>query len=57
MDFHQIKKNKGLIAIFLLALLIRTLFVFSMPIKLWDETIYLNLGYDLSKNPLDYSFY
>ena len=56
MDFQQIKRNKWLIAIFLIALLIRIFFVFSMPIKLWDETVYLNLGYDLSKNPFDYSF-
>jgi len=57
MDFQQIiKKNRWLIAIFGIALLIRILFVFSMPIKLWDETIYLNLGADLSNNPLDYSF-
>lgn len=57
MDFHQIiKKNKWLIAVFVIALLVRVVFVFSMPIKLWDETVYLNLGYDLSKNPLDYSF-
>ncbi|MBT3690631.1 phospholipid carrier-dependent glycosyltransferase [Candidatus Woesearchaeota archaeon] len=27
-----------------------------MPVKLWDETIYLNLGADLSNNLLDYSF-
>ena len=57
MDIQRIiKKNKWLIAIFIVALLIRIIFIFSMPIKLWDETIYLNLGYDLSKNPLDYSF-
>lgn len=57
MDFQQlIKKNKWLIAIFLFALIVRVAFVFSMPVKLWDETIYLNLGYDLSNNPFDYSF-
>jgi 4-amino-4-deoxy-L-arabinose transferase-like glycosyltransferase len=51
-----IKKHKIIIFIFMLALLIRIVFVFSMPIPLWDETIYLNLGFDLSSNPLDYSF-
>ena len=57
MDFQQIiKKYKWLIAIFVIALLVRIIFVFSMPVKLWDETIYLNLGADLSKNLLDYSF-
>ena len=57
MDFQQIiKKHKWLIAIFVIALLVRIIFVFSMPVKLWDETIYLNLGADLSHNPLSYSF-
>jgi 4-amino-4-deoxy-L-arabinose transferase-like glycosyltransferase len=56
MDFQQIiKKNKWLIAIFVIALLIRIIFVFSSPVKIWDETVYANLGYDLSHNPLDYS--
>ena len=57
MDIQQIvKKNKLLIAIFIIALLVRIIFVFSMPVKLWDETIYLNLGKDLSHNFLSYSF-
>lgn len=57
MDIQQIiKRNQWLIAIFIIAFLIRILFVFSMPIKLWDETIYLNLGADLSLNLLGYSF-
>ncbi len=51
-----IKENKTLIALLFVALIIRIVFVYSMPIKLWDETVYVNLGYDLSKNPLDYSF-
>ena len=51
-----IKENKIIISIFLLALSIRILFVFVMPIKLWDETVYTNLGYDLSKNLFQYSF-
>ena len=57
MDIQQIiKKHKWLIVIFVIALLVRIAFVFSMPVKLWDETIYLNLGADLSNNLLDYSF-
>jgi len=57
MDFQQIiKRNNIIIAIFIIALIIRILFVFSMPVKLWDETVYANLGYDLSKNISDYSF-
>ena len=57
MDLQQIiKKNKWLIVIFIIALLIRIFFIFSMPVKLWDETVYINLGYDLSENPLEYSF-
>jgi len=56
MDFQQIiKKHKWLIAIFVIALLVRIIFVFSTPVKIWDETVYANLGYDLSNNPLDYS--
>lgn len=56
MDFQKITKKKWLIALFVIALILRIIFVFSMPIKLWDETIYINLGYDLSNNPADYSF-
>lgn len=52
----MVRRNKILILIFLLALLLRIIFVFSTPIKFWDETIYINLGRDLSKNLLDYSF-
>jgi len=50
------EKYKWIIIIFLIALIVRIIFVFSMPIKLWDETVYANLGYDLSKNFLSYSF-
>jgi len=57
MDILKIKKEyRWLVLIFIIALLVRIIFVFSMPIKLWDETIYLNLGADLSKNFLSYSF-
>ena len=51
-----VKRNKFLIILFLIALAIRVAFIFSTPVKLWDETIYINLGYDLSNNPFDYSF-
>jgi len=60
MDFFKIKnwikKNKFIIGIFVIALVIRVFFIFIMPIKLWDETIYTNLGYDLSENLFQYSF-
>jgi len=49
------RENKILIGIFIIALLIRMVFVFSSPVKIWDETVYSNLGYDLSKNFLEYS--
>jgi len=52
----QIKENRILILILLLALILRIIFVFVSPVKIWDETIYANLGYDLSKNISDYSF-
>jgi len=48
--------TKYLVSLFIAALLLRILFVFESPVKGWDETVYANLGYDLSKNPLDYSF-
>lgn len=50
------KEYKFLIFLFLLALIIRVVFVFVEPIQIWDGTVYSNLGYDLSKNFLDYSF-
>ena len=57
MDIQQtIKKNKWLILIVILALIVRIIFIQTMPVRLWDETIYLNLGSDLSNNFLDYSF-
>lgn len=49
-------KTKFLILIFIIALFIRVSFIFVTPLKYWDETVYANLGYDLSKNPFDYSF-
>jgi len=60
MDFFKIKswikKNQLILWLFVIALVIRLFFVFVMPIKLWDETVYINLGYDLSNNFLQYSF-
>lgn len=60
MDIQQIKRkikeNRILIIIIILALIIRICFIFVSPIKFWDETVYSNLGYDLSMNLLDYSF-
>ncbi|MFH1376893.1 MAG: glycosyltransferase family 39 protein [Candidatus Woesearchaeota archaeon] len=53
---NWIKKNRIIICIFAIALVIRVFFVFVMPVKLWDETVYTNLGYDLSKNFFQYSF-
>ena len=49
------KEIKILIILFIFAFIIRGIFVFSTPLKIWDETVYANLGYDLSNNPLDYS--
>ncbi len=50
------KETKILIILFVFALLIRILFVFSSPVKWWDETVYSDLGYGLSKSLFDYSF-
>ena len=49
------KEIKILIVLFILAFIIRGIFVFSTPVKIWDETVYANLGYNLAHNPLDYS--
>lgn len=49
------KEDKIIFAIFIIALIIRIVFIFSSPVKWWDESVYANLGYDLSKNSLDYS--
>lgn len=49
------KEIKILIALFIIAFIIRGIFVFATPLKIWDETVYANLGYDLSRNILDYS--
>jgi len=49
------RETKLLILLFIIAFIIRSIFVFSTPMQIWDETVYANLGYDLSNNPLDYS--
>jgi 4-amino-4-deoxy-L-arabinose transferase-like glycosyltransferase len=49
------RQTKTLIILFLIAFLIRVGFIFVSPIKIWDEAVYANLGYDLSHNPFDYS--
>ena len=57
MDLQLTKKEfKILLLIILLALFVSIIFLNSSAIKDWDETVYANLGYDLSKNPLEYSF-
>lgn len=50
------REDKLILALFFIAFIINVLFSFSAPVKIWDETVYANLGHDLSKNPLDYSF-
>lgn len=50
------KEYKVLLFLFLVSLIVRILFVFSGNVRYWDETVYANLGYGLSKNPFDYSF-
>ena len=67
MDFSQIirkiklywlgmeKTDKLIILVLVLSFLIRIAFLFYSPLRGWDETVYLNLGHDLSTNPLFYS--
>lgn len=49
------REYKVLILLFLLAFIVRIFFVFDSPVRIWDETVYSNLGYDLSKNMFHYS--
>lgn len=49
------RETKILLAILILALILRIIFVYSTPVLWWDETVYANLGYDLSIGK-DYSF-
>jgi len=67
MDFSQIirkiklywlsmeKTDKVIILVLVFSFLIRIAFLFYSPLRGWDETVYLNLGHDLSANPLFYS--
>ena len=50
------KEKVYVIGIFFLTLTTGITATFIDPLKWWDESVYANLGYDLSKNPLDYSF-
>jgi 4-amino-4-deoxy-L-arabinose transferase-like glycosyltransferase len=50
------REYKLLILILFIALTLRIIYTFQDPIRWWDETVYSSLGYDLSHNPLDYSF-
>jgi 4-amino-4-deoxy-L-arabinose transferase-like glycosyltransferase len=49
------KEIRILIALLIIAFIIRGIFVFATPVKIWDETVYANLGYNLAHNPFDYS--
>jgi len=49
------KVDKLIILILIFSFLIRVTFLIYSPLRGWDETVYLNLGYHLSKNPFDYS--
>lgn len=49
-------KIKILLVLFLLALFLRIISLFTSLVKWWDETVYANLGFDLVSNPFDYSF-
>jgi len=49
------RETKIILALFFIAFVIRVIFAFHNPLLIWDETVYANLGYDLSKNPLHYS--
>ena len=49
------KIDKIIILVLVFSFLIRIAFLFYAPLRGWDETVYLNLGQDLSTNPLLYS--
>jgi len=50
------KKNKVLLFVLISAFIFRIIIAYTSPILWWDEAVYANLGHDLTKNPLDYSF-
>jgi len=49
------KTDKLIILVLIFAFLVRISFLFYPFIRGWDETVYLNLGHDLSRNPFHYS--
>jgi 4-amino-4-deoxy-L-arabinose transferase-like glycosyltransferase len=51
------KTDKLIILVLIFSFLIRIIFLFYSPFRGWDETVYLNLGRDLSKNPFIYSLF
>src|SRR3989344_4301538 len=67
MEFSQIGKkikiywlemekiDKLIILVLIFSFLVRIAFLFYSPLRGWDETVYLNLGHDLSNNPFIYS--
>jgi 4-amino-4-deoxy-L-arabinose transferase-like glycosyltransferase len=51
-----LKKEKiQIILILIFSFLVRILFLSYLPLRGWDETVYLNLGKILSQNPFNYS--
>ncbi len=48
-------KNRVLIGILILALIVRIFFIYNFPVRWWDETVYSDLGYELSRGN-SYSF-
>ncbi len=49
-------RQSELIILFLLSLIVFYISSQLEPIKWWDETVYLNLGRDLSSDPFSYAF-
>ncbi|KKQ21431.1 MAG: hypothetical protein US33_C0002G0001, partial [Parcubacteria group bacterium GW2011_GWC1_36_9] len=45
------KTDKLIILVLIFSFLVRIAFLFYSPLRGWDETVYLNLGHDLSNNP------
>jgi 4-amino-4-deoxy-L-arabinose transferase-like glycosyltransferase len=57
MDFQKkINENYQIILILIISLIIFSTFSLTSKVKYWDETVYANLGYDLSRNISGYSF-
>lgn len=49
------KTDKLMILLLTISFLVRVITILYTSYRGWDETVYLNLGYDLSKNPFHYS--